>query len=284
VGVVRVGRDGRLGAAASLELPPGTLQLSMTQPNILDPVAFRQTLRSVLERAGVPGGGGVILVLPDPVARVALVPGAEARSRGRADTEELLRFRLRKAVPFDIREARVDFVRFGQRAEDALLVAAISRPVLEGYEQACAAVGLHPGIVELAGLSLLGAAFPGGAGGDRLLVNWDDGYVSFLLVREERLELARTLAGELAAAPDEVGRELANTDLYYRERLGGAGFAEIVVRTGALPPPHAARVLREALGVEPRVLDALAAAGRGEQAAVSQALAGAAASALRRAA
>ena len=79
-------------------------------------------------------------MLPDPVARVALLPAAEVKGN-RAQVDELIRFRLRKAVPFDIREARVAFVAGGARSGDPLLVAAIYRPVLEGYEAACRAVG-----------------------------------------------------------------------------------------------------------------------------------------------
>ena len=161
VGVVRMAREGGrkvLGAAAFLELPEGCAKLSMTQPNILDPETFKTTLRAVLERAGVLGGGKVALVLPDPVARVALVPAAEVKGN-RSQMDELVRFRLRKAVPFDVREARVATVAGGARSGDPLMVGAIYQPVLEGYESACRALGLYPGVVELSGLALLNAAF-----------------------------------------------------------------------------------------------------------------------------
>ena len=87
----------------SVELPEGTLSLSITEPNLVDADAFRQALRSVVERAGILGGGRVALVLPDPVARVALLPAARGPGPG-AEAEELIRFRLRKSVPFEIRE------------------------------------------------------------------------------------------------------------------------------------------------------------------------------------
>ena len=83
IGVLRLcSRGGSLvfGAAASLELPVGALRPSMTEPNLVDAAAFRQTLRSVLERAGVLGGARVALVLPDPVARIAILSGR--RSQG----------------------------------------------------------------------------------------------------------------------------------------------------------------------------------------------------------
>jgi hypothetical protein len=286
VGLVRVVREGRgyaLGTAAALELPAGTVELSMTRPNLADPAAFRNVLRSVLQRAGFAGGGRICLVLPDPVARVALVPAAEVKGKRRADVDEMIRFRLRKAVPFDVREARVGFVRLGVRADDQVLVAAVYRPVLEGYEEACASLGLQPGIVELSGLSVLAASADGDPGGDRLVVNWDDGYVSLFLVRDGQLVLVRTLAGDTAAAPEQVSRELTNTDIYYRERLGGAGFADVVVRSAYLPAGEAVALVGSALETVARPLDAWGGLS-GDYGPVAHALAGAAAAAARRAA
>lgn len=280
VGVVRMTRAGgrtALGAAAFLELPEGCVNLSMTQPNIADPATFTQTLRAVLERAGILEGGRVALVLPDPVARVALVPAAEVKGN-RSQVDELVRFRLRKAVPFDVREARVATVAGGGRSGDPLMVGAIYRPVLEGYESACHAVGLHPGLVELSGLALLSAAFGPRPAADRLLVNWDEGYVSLILARGEWPILVRTLTSEAASSPDDIAREAGNTVLYYRERLGGAGLAEAVVRSAALPPAEAVALLAKPLELAPEVVDPGDWLGPGTPVAMSQAIAGAAAS------
>ena len=281
VGVVRMARaaGGRtvLGAAASLDLPEGCVKLSMTQPNIADLDTFKQALRAVLERAGVLDGGRVALVLPDPVARVALVPAAEVKGN-RAQVEELVRFRLRKAVPFEVREAHVAMAAGGARSGDPLLVGAIYRPVLEGYEAACRAVGLHPGLVELSGLALLTAAFAARPAADRLLVNWDEGYVSLILARGEWPILVRTLTSEAASSADDVAREAGNTVLYYRDRLGGPGLADVLVRSAAIPSSEAVDLLGKALEQAPEVVDPGEWLGPGIPAAAAQAIAGAAAS------
>jgi len=286
VGAVRMSRAGgraTLGAAAFLDLPEGVVKLSMTQPNIVDAEAFKQTLRAVLERAGILEGGRVALVLPDPVARVALVPAAEVKGN-RAQIEELVRFRLRKAVPFEVREAHVASVAGGARSGDPLMVGAIYRPVLEGYETACRALGLYPGLVELSGLALMTAAFAPRPAADRLLVNWDEGYVSLILARGEWPILVRTLTSEAVSSPEEVAREAGNTVLYYRERLGGPGLAEVLMRSAALPAAEAAAVLGNALEMVPEVVDPGTWLGPGMPMAGAQAIAGAAASlAVRRA-
>ena len=257
VGLVRVQPRGRrltLAAAAGLELPEGTLRLSMTQPNLLDAAAFTRTVRSLLERAGALGVRRVGLVLPDPVARIALIPAGDIAPGSRKQVEEVVRFKLRKSVPFEIRDAQVAISGMPRPGEPTL-VAAIAHPVLHGYEQAVIAAGLQPGSVELAGLTLLATAFGGHPTGDRLLVNWDDGYVTLVVARGERPLLVRTLAGEAAAQPDEVAREVANTVLYYRERLGGAGLEQAVVRSAVLPPADAAVLLAEPLGRIPEPFD-----------------------------
>ncbi|HEY2944651.1 MAG TPA: hypothetical protein VGN09_19610, partial [Vicinamibacteria bacterium] len=230
-----------------------------------------------LERAGALHVGRVALVLPDPVARLALLPGSEVAAKRRKQSEELIRFRLRKAVPFDIRDARVAFAGGGTRAADSVLVAAIYRPVLEGYEGACRALGLHPGVVELSGLALLSAAFGARPPADRLLVNWDEGYVTLLLARGEWPILVRTLVGEAAASPDEVAREVGNTLLYYRERLGGTALAQVVVRSALLPAEQALSLLEGPLEMTPEVLEPWRAVRAADMGRAGQALAGAAA-------
>jgi len=258
VGVVRLVRErGRLalGAAASLELPPGVVKPSLIQANIGDAEAFQRVLRSSLERAGVMAGGRAALVLPDPVARLVLIPAGELKPRSARETEELLRFRLRKTVPFEIGEARLAWLRAPAREGGALLAAVARNAVIEEYESACRAAGLHTGIVEVAALALASAAFDGASGEDRLLVNWDEGYVSLVLARGEWPLLVRTLADEAAADPERVAREVANTLLYHSERLAGRELAAVALRSAALPAEEAVAVLREAAGVEPQVVD-----------------------------
>jgi hypothetical protein len=278
VGVVRLVTAGgamALGAAALVELPPGALVLSMTEPNLKDEAAFGRTLRSALDRAGVPAGARIALVLPDPVARLALVPSAEVAAKKRDQVEELVRFKIRKSIPFDVREARIAHL---AGAGDSTLVAAIARPVLQGYEAACRAQDLTPGIVELTGPGLLTAAFGALPPADRLLVNWDEGYLTLMLARGAWPLLVRTITGPPASSPTDVAREVANTVLYYRDRLSGTALAATVIRSAWLPVAEAVALLEGPLGAPPAVLDSLSGLRGGEGAgsgSAAQALAGA---------
>jgi hypothetical protein len=279
VAAVRLVREGRrlsLGAAAVVDLPEGTLEVSVAKSNVRSGEALRAALGSVLERAGALSGGDVSLVLPDPAVRVTLVPAAGIRGR-RREAEETVRFRLHKALPFDVRAARIAWA---PALGDQMLVAVALDEVVRGYEDALDELGYRPGLVEPASLAL--AAREAATPGDRLLVNWDDGYVSFVILRGGDPVLLRTLPGE--GGRDAVARHAASTRQFHRDRLGGAGFADVVVRAATVPGEEALSILEQAIGTSPRLVEPWAALGIREHGAPVQAVAGAAACALRRAA
>lgn len=276
VAAVRLGREGgrlSLAAAATVELAPGVLAVSLTRPNVTDPEAFRAALRSALERVGALSGGAVSLVLPDPAVRLALVP-TEGRRR---DAEETIRFRLHKALPFDVRGARLAHAPAGR---DQTLVAVAPDEVVRGYEEALEELGFEPGLVEASILALLAALPAPGGEGDRLLVNWDEGYVSFVLTRGDRILLVRTLPGE--GSPAAVERQATGTLQFHRDRLGGGSLEEVFVRSAARPGAEAAEILSRALGTTPRLLRPWDALGIPEDGEAAQAVAGAASCVLRR--
>jgi Tfp pilus assembly PilM family ATPase len=283
VAAVRLVRDGArlgLGAAAAVELRDGTLELSLGKPNIVDAGALSAALRAVLERAGALSGGPVSLVLPDPVVRLTLVPATGLRGR-RAELDETVRFRLQKALPadFDVRSARLAW---RPVSADELLVAVARDEVVSSYEAALSALGFEPGLVEPAGLALASLADGDGEEAERLLVNWDHGYVSVQLWRGSRPLLLRTLPRE--DAKDAVARHVAQTLRFHREQLGGQDVDAVLLRAGALDPAEASDVIARAAGVVPRLVQPWAALGDTEDGSEAQSVAGAAACVLRRAA
>jgi hypothetical protein len=149
--------------------------------------------------------------------------------------------------------------------------------IVDGYEEVCRSLGLEPGLVELSGLALCRSAFGAGSSGDRLLVNWDEGYATLVLVREGWPVLARTLTGPIVSASAEVAREAAQTLVYARERLASTGLVQVVVRSAVLPAEEAAAVLEAPLGILPETISPWRALGSADPGPAAQALAGAAA-------
>ncbi len=105
----------------------------------------------------------VALFLPDPVIRV-FVLHFDAFPRSANEALPLLRWRLKKSVPFDTDETVVSFMRQAPREQGVDVVTALARlRILREYEQLLEPIGMSPGVVmssTLAALPLLGDRTP----------------------------------------------------------------------------------------------------------------------------
>src|SRR5579875_3127533 len=87
------------GDAALAPLPAGAVAAAAAEPNVRDAAALTAALRQALERVGGMGRE-VVLLLPDLAARVMVLEFEEIPRRAE-DLAALVRFRLRKTLPFD---------------------------------------------------------------------------------------------------------------------------------------------------------------------------------------
>ena len=150
-------RKGHLEAAAVEPLALGSVMPSTIEMNVAQPDAVRASLRRVFNR--VPAGSApVALLLPDPVVRVFILPFDELPRRA-DEALPLLRWRLKKSVPFDVEETVVSWSRQQGRDGSLEVVTAVARrPIVREYEQVLESLGAQPGVVlgsSLAALPLL---------------------------------------------------------------------------------------------------------------------------------
>jgi type IV pilus assembly protein PilM len=131
----------------------------------------------------------VIAVVPDAAVRVVLLEFDTLPS----DSEEaagVVRFRLKKSLPFDVDKARVSY--HAQKTTDGVrVVAAVAlASVVEDYEAAFHDAGFSPGVVLPSMLAALGAAE-----GLRptLVVKVDARTTSIAILNADQLRLFRTL-------------------------------------------------------------------------------------------
>jgi Tfp pilus assembly PilM family ATPase len=110
-------RDSALVVAAHAvePLPPGVVNPALNSANISDTRAVTEALRRVFERLGV-RPKRIALAIPDTVAKVSLLRFEKVPERAR-DLEELVRWQVRKAVPFRVEDAQLSFVP-GMKAAD----------------------------------------------------------------------------------------------------------------------------------------------------------------------
>jgi type IV pilus assembly protein PilM len=115
-------------------------------PNVVDSHALNAALESALADVGVKSGA-VTLVVPDAAARVLLLDFDTLPGK-RNEALSVVRFRLRKMVPFDVEGAAVSYQVMAERKGQLnVLVTVMPGDVLEEYETAVRDAGYEAGAV-----------------------------------------------------------------------------------------------------------------------------------------
>jgi len=213
---------------------------TMFRPNLGSADALTRQLRELFATSGTKPGR-VSVILPDNLAKVSIVTLPE-RPATRKALREMLRFKLRRSVPFRLEDAAISSYAIpGPGPEVHLLVAVMMRSVVEQYEAAFEAAGLRPGLVDLCTPSLFNLARPELAkatapGSDAALLNCTRNYFTLMIVRGDRVVFFRCKAYAGGEEDDASGRlavltrELKSSLSYYAEKLGGVGVGTLFVR------------------------------------------------------
>jgi type IV pilus assembly protein PilM len=157
VAAARWGRSGGLDGYAVATLPPGALVPSAVDANIVNAAALKIAFASATGQVRAKGEE-VALLLPDPVIRV-FVQHFDQFPRSAQEAEPILRWKLKKSVPFDVEETVISYMRQPARQDGVDVVTALARQrIIREYESLAEAAGLHAGVVlssSLAAVSLL---------------------------------------------------------------------------------------------------------------------------------
>lgn len=231
------------------ELAAGVLEPSLNAPNVHDQGTLARAIKSALEKAGA-RSRRIALVLPDTTAKVSLVRFEKVPAKSQ-DLDQLIRWQVRKAVPFRIEDAQVAWapgvaLPGGGRE---FLVTAARRDIIESYEHACDAAGVQAGIVDLATFNVINSAVgTGDTAGDWLVIHVAFDYVTLAVVRGNDLIFFRNRS---TAEEGELTDLVHQTAMYHEDRLGGGGFSRVVLAGAWVHGPDAAERLRR--GIEERV-------------------------------
>jgi len=185
----RISENGEvLETCASYELSPGSVVPDLTENNLRQSDAVCQTIRDAL--GSVAGRArDVIAVLPDAAVRVALLD-FDALPATQSEAEGVVRFRLKKSLPFDVEKARVSYQAQTSSSGVRVVAAVALSSVLEDYEAAFRQAGYSPGVVLPSMLAALGAAT---ADRPTLVVKVDARTASIAILDQQQLLLFRTL-------------------------------------------------------------------------------------------
>lgn len=194
---------GMLDTCVSYELSPGSVVPDLVEPNLRERNSVFQALRNTL--GSVSGRSrDVIAVLPDAAVRVVLLD-FETLPGNRVEAEAVVRFRLKKSLPFDVDKAKVSYQSQTSTSSGLRVIAAVAlTSVVDDYESAFREAGYTPGVVMPSMLAALGVAQ---SSGPTLIVKVDARTTSIAIMDKQQLLLFRTL--ENARGVTITGEQLA---------------------------------------------------------------------------
>ena len=150
-------RAGGLDSFAVENLPNGALVPSAVETNIVDPNAVKGAISGVLSRLRAKDEE-IALIVPDPVIRV-FVQHFDQFPRSPQEAEPMLRWKLKKSVPFEADETVISYMRQAPREDGVDVVTALARlRIVREYEGLAETAGLYPGVMlssSLAAITLL---------------------------------------------------------------------------------------------------------------------------------
>jgi type IV pilus assembly protein PilM len=209
----------RIGSRTELDfqaLRPGVLAVSPLKENVLDEGEFAAAVKALAASHTARKGKDAALILPDFSTRTTVLD-FDSFPADAGEQIALIRFRLKRSVPFDVESAAIGY--WAQPAAKGFDVVVVMTPldIVARYEAPFRAAGLNPGLVTTSSLAALELAPEGGL----TMVAKLTGRVLTLMVRNKSaLKLMRCL--ELPAPElEDIAAVLAPTFVYMEDNLGG---------------------------------------------------------------
>ena len=186
---------GMLDTCVSQDLAPGSVVPDLIESNLRQRDSVFQALRNTL--GSVSGRSrDLIAILPDAAVRVVLLD-FETLPTNREEAEGVVRFRLKKSLPFDVDKAKVSYQSQTSTTGLRVIAAVALNTVVDDYESVFREAGYSPGIVIPSTLAALGVAE---GSSPTLVVKVDSRTTSIAIMDKQQLLLFRTLENARGSA------------------------------------------------------------------------------------
>jgi type IV pilus assembly protein PilM len=236
-------------------LEPNVVRPSLAAGNISDTSVLGQSIASALSSVGG-RKRDVVAVIPDAAVRVLLMD-FDTLPEKMPEAEPIIRFRLRKSVPFDAEQAALSFQSYRKQGSVRVLAAVTPREVLSEYEAAFRSAGYEPGFVLPSTLATLNAVE---ADRPTLLIKIDGNFVCIAIADHNELVFYRMLdvvAGRTGTAlADEVYPSIVFFEDNYSAKI------ERILLSANSNADELRQALQEQTNVRPESLDLAAYAGQ----------------------
>lgn len=215
----------RIELFTSRQLPEGAVNPGLNGPNVLDAAALRTAISGALQAVGG-GSKDVIVIVPDASIRTLLLD-FDALPAKPEEVEPVIRFRLKKSLPFDVDDAVVSYEITRGNGTVRVVAAVSPRSIIEEYEAAFRAEGYLPGVVlssSVAALGIIDGQHP------TLVLKVDANNITITAAEKQELRLIRTLDNPRGS--DVTASELAEgvlPSIVFFEDTFGARIEQIYV-------------------------------------------------------
>lgn len=245
----RAKSDGsRLDVHTWRKLERDLVKPSLTPGNIADPATLTHTVESAL--SAVAGRKrDIAAVLPDGAVRVLLLD-FDTLPEKPAEADPIVRFRLRKSVPFDADHAALSFQTYRKEGTVKVLAAVCPREVLNEYESVIRGAGYEPGIVlpsTLAALSAIEAQRP------TLIVKLDGNYASVAIAQGNEIVFYRTFDVPTERTETDIANEVYPSIVFFEDNYSAK--IEHIFLISSSSSNQLAQALQEQTGTRPQNLD-----------------------------
>ena len=224
-------------------LPPGTVVPGLAPANVLAADALREAIAGALSAAGG-HSRDVIAVLPDAAVRVLLLDFETLPERP-AEAAAIVRFRLKKSVPFDAEHASLSYQAHRANGMVKVVAAVANAAVVAEYEAAFQQAGYHPGVVvpsTLAALGLVESATP------TMVVKVEPASITVAITHRDELLLFRMLENHHGAGISgaQLSEDVYPSAVFFQDTYAAA--IERVLVAGGAPLEQVASALEAQTG------------------------------------
>ena len=255
-------------SAGLLPLPAGLVRPGFDEPNVSDGAELAGALTELLTSAGLMRRKRWSVALPEAATRTSILT-METAPASRAEGEEMLRWKIERALGAPLDELRVSRERLKRDAQgrERYLVTAVRLSVLAEYEQVFAALGWSAGLILPRHMGeawwLMRDGGGQAAGADSLLVSSHAEGFTAVVLRAGSPLYVRGVICETEDRADELYRFL----LFYRDRTSpqaaegeaappryGEGIGRLLVAGTGLDESDARAIVEETLSAAPRAV------------------------------
>jgi len=230
------------GQAGFVQFEPGTLVASPVEDNVLRPEVVASTLAKFAQPNGSKKRRPAAVILPDYAARVTVLD-FDSFPSSPEEQLSLIKFRVKKTIPFDIDSAAVSYFAQPPSASKRIEVLAVTVAVevIARYEALFRTAGFQPGLVTTSTLAALNLYRGDGVA---VLAKLSGNVVTVAVIQDNTIKLFRCVT--LDEPSDEEIRGVLHPTFAYVEDELSAPVSKLIL-CGFPHPPEGIRCQAEPL-------------------------------------